>query len=590
MADSTKLRVTELDFDSLKSNLKTFLQSQTEFTDYDFEGSSLSVLLDLLSYNTHYNAIYANLVANEMFLDSASKRSSVVSLAKHFGYSPRSVVSPRAKVNLTVITTGAPQSLYLPKYAPFTTTIDGNEYTFYNLNSFIVSPISANTFYYPGIEITEGTPLTYRYTVQNGQSKFNIPNTNVDTSTLTIEVQNSGSDATSEVFNLAGSGDFVSISSKDPVYFLEEIGDGSYQVVFGDGNIGKKLKDGNIVKMSYLVSNGTAANGATSFTFGSVSAFNLSGFNLTLALKAGGGKDRESIDSIRNNATKFFVTQNRAVTAEDYKNIVVAEYPELEAVSAWGGDTTIPPVYGKVYVSAKPTNGTVLTKEIKDKLIKILNRKNVVGITPEFVDAEYLYITVNTVFYYDPSKTTSASSTIETNINQTIKQFKNSELNNFDSIFRVSRLSRLIDYTDKSILNSNTNISVYKILPINTEQRVTYVIDFLNSVQRLRSTAFRIQNDSTDYFMRDDGDGNIIRFHYNFGKEVIDSTNFGIINYKYGRVTLPSVAFSLLTNNCKLSVDPVESDVDSSQNQIITILDSDITVTGKPDTRKPLVR
>jgi len=590
MADSTNLRVTELDFDALKSNLKTFLQSQTEFTDYDFEGSSLSVLLDLLSYNTHYNAIYANLVANEMFLDSASKRSSVVSLAKHFGYSPRSVVSARAKINLTVVTTGSPQSLYLPKYTTFTTTIDGDDYTFYNLNAILKTPISTNTFYYPAIEIVEGTPLTYRYVVQNSQSKFLVPNVNVDTSTLLIEIQNSSSDATTETFNLAGSGDFVSVTSTDPVFFLEETTDGAYQVVFGDGNIGKKLKDGNIVKMTYLVSNGALANDAKSFTIGAVSAFTLSSFNLTLAQKAAGGKSRETIDSIRNNATKFFVTQNRAVTAEDYKNIIVAEYPEVEAVSAWGGDTAIPPVYGKVYVSAKPVNGTTLTTEIKDKLTKILNRKNVVGITPEFVDPEYVYLKVDTVFYYDPSKTTSASSTIESNVVQTIKEFRDSELDNFDSLFRKSRLSRLIDYTDKSILNSNTNITLYKLLPLNTEQRLTYVIDFLNPIERLRSTAFRIQNDSEDYYFKDDGDGNIIRFHYNFGKEIIDSTNFGVIIYSQGRIILPSVAFSLLTDNCKIYADPVESDVDSSQNQIITIIDSDISVTGKLDTRKPLVR
>lgn len=590
MADSTNLRVTELDFDALKSNLKTYLKSQSEFTDYDFEGSGLAVLLDLLSYNTHYNAIYANLVANEMFLDSASKRSSVVSLAKHFGYTPRSIVSARAKINLTVVTTGAPQSLYLPKYTPFTTTIDGNEYTFYNLNSITKTPISTNTFYYPAIEVVEGTPLTYRYTVQNGQSKFSIPNMDVDTSTLLVEVQTSGSNPTTETFNLAGSGDFVSISSTDPVFFLEETSDGTFQIIFGDGNIGKQLSDGNIVKMTYLVSNGAAANNAQSFTLGSIAAFTLSSFNLTLAQKSGGGKDRETIDSVRHNATKFFVTQNRAVTAEDYKNIIVSEYPEVEAVSAWGGDTAVPPVYGKVYVSAKPVNGTTLTTEIKDKLLKILNKKNVVGITPEFVDPEYIYLKINTEFYYDPSKTISAGSTIEGNVLQTIKEFRVSELDNYDSIFRRSRLSRLIDYTDKSILNSNTNVTIYKLLPLNTEQRLTYVINFLNKVERIRSTAFRIQNDSTDYYLRDDGDGNIIRFHYNFGKEIIDSTNFGKINYEYGRLVLPSVAFSLLTDNCKIYADPMESDVVSAQNQIITIIDSDISITGKIDTRKPLVR
>jgi len=590
MADSTNLRVTELDFDNIKSNLKTYLQSQSEFTDYDFEGSALSVLLDILAYNTHYNAIYGNLIANEMFLDTASKRDSVVSLAKHFGYTPRSVVSARAKVNLTVVTTGNPQSLVLPKYTPFTTTVDGNDYTFYNLSNVIKTPVSTNTFYFPELELVEGTPLTYRYTIQNGQSKFAIPNDNVDTSTLLVEVQNSGTDAFTTVYSLAANGDFVTISGTDPVYFLEEIRGGGFQLVFGDGNIGKKLADGNILRITYLASSGSAPNNAKSFTLGSVSAFTLSSFSLTLAQQATGGKEIESTDSVRRNAPKYFVTQNRAVTAEDYKNIIVTEYPEIEAVSAWGGDTAVPPVYGKVYISAKPINGVSLSTEIKDKILNIINKKNVIGITPEFVNPEYLYLTVKSEIYYDPSKSISGSETIKSNIIQTIVNFRDTELDNFDSIFRKSRLSRLIDYTDKSILNNNTHIEFYKILPVNSEERLTYIIDFLNPIENLSTTAFRLQNDSENYYMKDDGDGNIQRFHYNNGKVIIDSGNFGTINYKLGKIIIPATAFSLLTNNCKLMVRPVNPDIIAVQNQIITIIDSDISVETYIDTRKPLVR
>jgi hypothetical protein len=590
MADSNKLRVTELDFDNIKSNLKTYLQSQSEFTDYDFEGSALSVLLDILAYNTHYNAIYGNLIANEMFLDTASKRDSVVSLAKHFGYTPRSIVSARAKVNLTVVTTGNPQSLVLPKYTPFTTTVDGNEYTFYNLSSVMKNAVSANTFYYPDLELVEGTPLTYRYTVQNGQSKYAIPNDNVDTSTLVVEVQNSGTDAYTTVYNLAASGDFVSIKGTDPVYFLEETRGGGFQIIFGDGNIGKQLTDGNIVKLTYLVSNGSAPNNAKSFTIGAVSAFTLSNFSLTLSQQATGGKEIETIDSVRTNATKYFVTQNRAVTAEDYKNIIVTEYPDIEAISAWGGDTANPPMYGKVFISAKPINGITLSTEIKNKIFNIINKKNVIGITPEFVDPEYLYLTIDSDFFYDPSRTVAQSNTLESNVMQSIKDFRDSELDNFDSIFRKSRLSRLIDYTDKAILNNNTNVSFYKILPVNSEQRLTYVLNYLNPMENLTSTAFRLQNDSEDYYMKDDGDGNIQRFHYNNGKVVIDSVNFGVIDYKLGRITIPSTAFSLLTNNCKIFVRPVVPDIIAVQNQIITINDTDITVKSYIDTRKPLVK
>lgn len=590
MAQSSNLRVTELDFDNIKSNLKTYLQSQDQFTDYNFDGSALSILLDILAYNTHYNALYANFVANEMFMDSATKRSSVVSLAKHFGYTPQSIKSAKAKVNLTINTTGSPQSLMLPKYTPFTTTIDGVDYTFYNLSNVTVPPVATNRFYYENLEIVEGVPLTYRYTVQNGQNKFLIPNFNVDTSTLTVDVQNSGSDATRTTFNLAGNADYTTVSGTDPVYFLEETRDGYFQIVFGDGIVGKQLNDGNIVALTYLVSNGTKANDSTSFSLGSVTNVVVSSASLTLAQKATGGADAESIDSIRYNANKFFVTQNRAVTSEDYKNIILKEYPNIDAISAWGGDTQTPAVYGKVFISAKPTNGTALTKEIKDNLLKILKSKSVVGITPEFVDPDFLYLTLDTKFYYDPSRTTAIGSTISSNVLATIKNYAQSDLNNYDCVFRKSKLQRFIDYTDKSILNNNTDIMLYKLLPVNSEVEMTYTLKYCNTISNVTSTGFRLYNDSTLYYMKDDGAGNLIKYHISNNKEIIDSMTFGVVNYKEGRITIPNVRFSLLTDNCKVFVEPKDPDIISIENQIITILDSDITISNVVDSRKPLVR
>lgn len=588
MADTTNLRVTELDFDQIKSNLKDFLKSQSEFTDYNFEGSALSVLLDLLSYNTHYNAIYANLIANEMFMDTASKRASVVSLAKHFGYTPRSVVSPRAKIRLSITTSGNPQTLLLPKWTPFTTTIDGSTFTYYNLSNLVTTPTTTNNFTFQEVELVEGVPLRNRWTVEAGLSSFIIPNNGVDVSTLTVEVQTSATDATMTTYNYAT--DMVGVSSTDPIYFLEETRDGLYKIVFGDGTIGKALSNGNIVSISYLSSSGSASNGATAFNLDSAGGFTITNYNMALLQAAAGGQERESIESIRFNASKFFVTQNRAVTSEDYKNIILAEYPEITAINAWGGDVNDPPIYGKVFISAKPSTGMTLSTEVKNNLTAILNKKNVVGITPEFVDPELLYLTLNTTFYYDPSKTVSQTATLEANVRGTMRQYRQAELDNFDSVFRKSKLSRLVDYTDKSILNNNTEIMMFKILPINTELQINYNIDFVNPLVNISSTAFRMVNDSRDYYFEDDGVGNLRRYYISNTQKVVVDTAFGKVDYKTGKLSIPTVALSMLTQNCRIYATPANQDINSLRNQIITVLDTDITVTGKIDTRKPLVR
>lgn len=588
MSNNTKLRVTELDFDAIKTNLKEYLKTQSEFTDYDFEGSSMAVLLDLLAYNTHYNGLYANFVANEMFLDSASKRSSVVSLAKHFGYTPDSRVSPRANINLQVTVTGAPASLTLPKYTTFTTTMDGVDYTFYNLSSVTQTPISTNTFLFSNLEIVEGTPLSYRYTVANSQRTFVIPNQNVDLSTLTVEVQNSSTDATKNTFVRAS--DIVSVTSTDRVYFVEETREGLFQLVFGDGSLGMQLSDGNIITLSYLASNGTTTNNANSFNMGTTAGVSVSSYAITLNQKATGGKERETVDSIRFNAPRFFATQNRAVTSEDYKNIIVREYGQIDAISVWGGDVNEPPVYGKVFICAKPKNGLMLSASDKQFIRQKLQNKNVVGISPEFVDPEYLYITLDIEAQFDPSQTTNSASTIESNILSTVINYRDSDLDNFDVTYRRSKLSRLIDYTNKAIRNNNINTKIYKIVPINTELSVDYVIRFVNSVTKVYSTAFRLVGDSIDYYLEDDGSGTIIRYHYNNNTKFVDDDEFGSIDYATGVLSLPRVAFSLLTDTCKIYAEQEKPDVDSVRNQILTILEEDVTVSAKIDTRKPLIR
>jgi hypothetical protein len=583
----SKLRVTELDFDEIKSNMKDFLSSQSELTDYDFEGSTISVLMDLLAYNTHYNAIYANLVANEMFLDSASKRASVVSLAKHFGYTPRSRVSPRARINLQVVVTGSPSSLTLPRYTTFTTTLDGNDYTFYNLSSVTATPIATNTFLFSNLEIVQGIPLSYRYTAATDQNTFIIPNADVDLSTLTVEVQNSATDSTKNTYTKAS--DIMSVTSTDKVFFVEETREGLFQIVFGDDVIGKKLAAGNIIYMNYLTSSGSTTNNANSFNLGTTAGFTVSSYAITLVTKATGGREKESISSIKYNASKFFNTQNRAVTADDYKNIIIGVAGNLDAISVWGGEENVPPIYGKVFICAKPQNGLTLSEGDRTLIRQTLRNKNVVGITPEFVDPEFLYLTIDAEVSYDPSLTITTPSTLKANIQTTIVDYRDSDLDNFDTIFRRSKLSRLIDYTNKAILSNDIKTRLFKTLPINTELSVDYTIRFVNPIRSISTTAFRLVGDSTDYFF-EDNNGTLVRFHYTNNEKLIDDDQFGSVTYSTGELIIPQVAFSLLTDNCRIYAVQEKPDVVSVRNQILTVLEQDINVLVVSDTRKPLIR
>ena len=371
-----KMEITQLDFDTIKGNLKTYMKGQSEFTDYDFEGSGLNVLLDVLAYNTHYNAFMANMAANEMFLDTAVKRNSVTSHAKALGYTPTSTKAPVAYVDVTVNNANTASVTMTAGHA-FNTTISGTTYQFVNTTARILQP-TAGIYVYSNIPIYEGTWVTTKFTkdVNDADQKFIIPNDNVDISTLSVTVQTSAEDTTLTTFTKANN--LVEVKSTTNAFFIQETVDSEWEVYFGDGVVGAALIDANIVILSYVVTNGTQANGANSFT----SATPISGFSdITIATQtaAADGAAQEGIDAIKYNAPFSYAAQNRTVTAADYKAVIPQLYANVKALAVWGGEYNSPAVYGKVYISILPKTGTSLTTATKTSIINLLQDYNVVN-------------------------------------------------------------------------------------------------------------------------------------------------------------------------------------------------------------------
>ena len=391
----SNLRIAELDFDQIKSNLKTYLASQSEFTDYDFEGAGLSVLLDVLAYNTHYNAYLANMVVNEMFLDSAIKRSSAVSIAKHLGYTPRSDRGAKAVVNITATNVvGSPSYITLPKYTIFTSTVNNSTYTYVNLQEYSAT-LNNGSYTFNNVELIQGAYYSYSYNVvtPGPDEKYVLPNNGIDTTSLRVIVQNSSNDATQTLYTQTT--DIVNIDSTSKVYFLQENSQEKYEIFFGDDIIGKKLTAGNIVNIEYIITDGEAANVSSNITqaFTTVSIQGSSDVTITTVSNAVGGASKEGIQSIKFNAPLINAAANRAVTTEDYKALITSSITEAESVSVWGGEDNVPPIYGKVLISLKPYDGFTISQSTKDIITsQILSNKKVLAIQPQFIDPEYFYI------------------------------------------------------------------------------------------------------------------------------------------------------------------------------------------------------
>jgi len=586
MANNNKINTSELDFDKIKLALKEFMSGQSLFSDYDFEGSGLSVLLDVLAYNTHYNALYTNLAVNESFLDSAVKRNSVVSLAKMLGYTPRSASAAKATINLQVIApTSNPDFISLPKYSPFTTSVDGTTYTFYTDREYtaVRTTDDATNYLFSAVDLIEGTPLSFNYTVADGV-RFLIPNTDCDTSTITVKVQESANSNIYNTFNLSSS-----IADVDPTtnaYFLKEIDDGLYEIVFGDGSIGKAVNNGNVVHIEYFVTSKDAVNGASSFTYGGSSLAGGTGV-ITVTASAAGGSDKESVDNIKFNAPKFYSARNRAVTTEDYQSLILSQLPETEFVSVWGGEDNVPPIYGKVFVCVKPKNVAKLNDAQKSYVVNtILSSKNMVSISPVMVDPEYIDIGLTVTVYYNEASTTKNYTDIAGLVKSVISSYDNSYLQKFNGVLRYSKLTAVIDGADPSITNNITRVTIRRALTPKYGVSAQYLINLINPIEvtgvpgAVTSSLFYFSNDSQAYYLRDDGAGKVqVCYDNNEAKGIVVNSSIGTVDYGKGIIDIKNLNIeSTPTGVLTLTVNPESNDVVSALTQIARIDPDNLTI------------
>ena len=598
---ATKLEISQLDFDGIKDNLKTFLSQQDEFVDYDFEGSGMNILLDVLAYNTHYLGYNANMLANEMYLDSADQRASVVSLAKQVGYTPRSAVSAKATIDL-VVNNASGSSITMSRGTKFSATVDEINYNFVNNADISISPVDG-VYKFSSLDLFEGTYLNFKYTANTSdtEQRFIIPNDNVDTNTLTVKVQNSASDSTTNTYTLAQG--ITGLDSSSKVYFLQEVENGRFEVYFGDGVLGQAIADGKIVILDYITCNRDEANGATTFTL----AGNVGGFTdvtITTLNNANGGDAPETIKSIKFNAPRDYTSQDRAVTADDYKVLVKSLYANAQSVQVYGGEDAATPDYGKVYISIKAKSGSNLTQLTKEGIVKSLKSFAVASVTPVIIDPETTFITLTTVFKFDSSLTTKDVSTLQTNVLNAVSSYNTSTLEDFTGMFRYSEVLKTIDDADSSILSNITKVNMYKFITPTLNSALKYTVSFNNAFYNphsghnssaggiVSSTGFKISNDSStnEHFLDDDGAGNIRVYYLSGTTRIYTSTSFGTVDYTTGEIILTSANITSISNvdgtastRVRITVVPDSNDVVPVRNQVLSIDTANSSFTGDVD-------
>ena len=596
---SNKLVVSDLDFDNIKSNLKTFLQDQPEFSDYNFEGSGFSVLLDILAYNTHYLGFNANMLVNEVYLDSADIRKNIVSLAKMLGYTPSSVKAPTANISI-VVNNATGSSLTMDKGTTFTSTVDGTTYQFVTNQVSTITPLDG-VYRFTDIIIYEGTLVTYRYTVDSSDvdQKFIIPSVNADTSTLKVTVQNSSVDTTSSVYSLATG--VRSLDNTSKVYFLQETDTGKFEIYFGDGVLGRKLSDGNIVILEYVVTNKEESNGASAFTLSStIDGF--SNVSITTNSVAQGGSEAESKESIRFNAPLQYTAQDRAVTSTDYETLVRSLYPNALSISAWGGEEDETPVYGVVKISIKAASGSTLTNQTKTEIVNSLRQYNIASVRPVIIDPETISVILNSTVRYDSKLTTKTAATIKSDVISSLTNYNTNILQRFDGIFRYSKVTGLIDDADASIVSNITTVRVRKSFTPSFNTSTRYDVYFRNAFYNphtghnaamggiLSSSGFIIDGNTNEMFLDDDGSGNIRRYYFDGGVRVYANNTQGTVNYTTGQVTLNSLNITSVSNIrgsastvIEITVVPNSNDIVPVRNTIVEIDIANSTVTVEKD-------
>jgi len=595
--NDTRLRVTELDFDEIKSNLKTYLKGQNQFKDYDFEGSGMNILLDTLAYNTHYMAFNANMVANEMFLDSASLRSSIVSHAKTLGYETTSSRAPIATINVSLSTTAPTKTM--PAGTAFTSTVDGTSYQFVTISDITASNSTGTSVPFDNVTVYEGTYVISKYVVDTSDidQRFILTDPRSDTTTLTVKVQTSATDTTTTTYTKAT--DITQLATTSTVYYLQEVETGRYEVYFGDGIVSQALSDGNIVQLQYVVTNKGESNGASSFS-SPASIDGVSSISVTTVSSATGGAEPESLQSIKLNAPLDYSSQGRAVTTKDYEVYVKRLFPTTKSVSVWGGedgsyDTSTgvseTPEFGKVFISIKSTTGVDLTSVQKTNLESALAPYKVASITPVVVDAETTSLILGITIMYDTSSTTYTGAQIESLVATTISNYSNNELETFNSPFRHSKVLGLIDNTDSSILNSVATVTMGKLFSPTLSSSTSYNLNFNNKFYNptsgynaagggvIASTGFYLNGvTTTEYFFDDDGVGNLRLYYLVSGVRTYINNTAGTVDYEKGKITINSIVITgvgLVDNQSssqvRITALPNSNDITPVRNQILEI-------------------
>ena len=594
---ATNLNVTELDFPEIKENLKNFLKQQTEFTDYDFEGSGLNVLLDVLAYNTHYNAMNAHFALNESFLDSAQIRGNVVTRAKLLGYIPRSVLSPRATVNLVVNVAGEsgtlPTVLDLPRGTKLSSIVSGEEFQYVVLDT-QQATLTGSTYTFNNVSIAEGSIRELKYRVDNTieNQKFQLSDHDADTSTLRVRVQSNEESTSFDIYTKFDT--LKNVTSTSKVYYLQENPSGYYEVYFGDGVTGFKPTNDNIVTLDYVVTKGKESNGSNVFSM----VDNVGGFaniTLTTVSNAAGGAEQETAESIRFNAPLTFISQNRAVTSDDYAAIIKKNFSNVDSISTWGGEDNDPPDYGQVYIAIKPLlANTLTTAEKTDITGAILKGKNVVSITPEIVDPNFTFLELDVFFKYNPNLTDRSSVELQSVVRDTITDYNFNNLNKFDGVFRHSELTQKIDNSDPAILNSIVRPRMFQnITPSNTAINnfdLTFAAPFFKSGDStkfvLNSTAFKINND--DHFFGDipiagSTSRTVIIYKVVNNQNVTVVNNAGTVDVENGKLTLNNFQPDT-TDSIRLTLIPNSLDIAPKRDQLIDIDNLRLTITPEIDT------
>ena len=600
---SSQINVTDLDFDNIADNLKNYLKGQDTFKDYNFEGATLSILIDLLAYASHIGAVNTNIAASELFLDSAQIRKNVVSRAKDLGFVPSSEKASTAKANIVLRNVrGADgivpstSSMIMSRGTQFRTTYEGAKYEFVSASTYTPT-VDGTTFTYNNVDLVQGTFAQDQFVFdsQIKNAKFVVSNQRVDKQRMTVTINSGGVSST-----YALSTDVSNIDTTSKVYYTQENEEGFIEIYFGDGTLGVSLLDGDIITVDYVIVDDVHADGANRFT--QVSTINgYSDSTISVTEKASGGAEKESIESIKFKATKFYTSQNRLVTLNDYKAKVQEYYPNADAVAVWGGEDNVPPAYGKVFVALKPNNADYLSETEKTQVKNNLNKLNMLTVRPEIVDADIIKILISTTFKYNPALTTLTAGELSTLVKNTINQFDTDNLNGFDAIFRHSNLTKTIDEADSAILSNTTNIRLRKKLDgiVSTNPK-GYTLSMGNALFNPHSghnadaggivttTGFKVGGDSVNtYYFDDDGKGNLRRYYLSGSTRIYKDSAAGIVNYSTGLITINAFILTS-TVNADTSIDftviPSGNDVVAERGNLIDISMDDVKVTGEVDT------